>query len=264
MTPARPRTSPLPAPRVLIVDSDRLTARSIGGVLERAGFVPSYAASASQAAKAARRSPPMAVILSSSLPDMSAARLVRLLRPLPALRRCLILVLAAPRGDGLEVECLKSGADDFLVWGVNDLSALPLRLSRNMLAQKTAGTIIEHGELRVELDSRAVFVGKRRVPDLRPREFDLLAYLMRRSPAVATWAEIQRDVWRTPEHALDHGRETKTIAVHCDRLRQKLGGSAGCIFVRRGVGLQFDHGRGVRSRSGRAVPLKRLLKAERS
>lgn len=236
----QPRSMSAARTRVLIIDSDRLAARGIGGVLEGAGFLPIYAASASAAVKIARETRLHAVILSASLSDMSAVRLVRMLRPIPNLRRSTIMVLAAPRVDGLEIECLKNGADDFLVWGVNDLFALPLRLSRDLLTQKAAWTIIEHGGFRIDLESREIFIRKQRVSDLRPREFDLLAYLVRRNPAVATWAEIQRDVWGTPEHALDHGRETKTIAVHCDRLRRKLGDAAGCIVVRKGVGLRFD------------------------
>lgn len=228
---------------VLIVDSDRSTAKGIGLVLERAGFLPLYAATALEAMKAARKTAPSAIILSAVLPDMKGARLVKLLRPLPSLKRTSILVLSVPRSDGLEIECLKNGADDFLVWGVNDLSAIPLRLSRALQTTGNGGTEIKRGLIRVDLESREVSIGGRRMQAFRPRELDLLVYLMRKSPGVATWTDIQRDVWSIPEHALDHGRETKTIAVHCDRLRQKLGVAGRCIAVRRGVGLQFKSGK---------------------
>lgn len=230
-------------PVVLVVDPDRSTAKGLGVVLERAGFLPLYAASASEALKAVRKTAPYAVILSAVLPDMKGARLVKLLRPLPSLKRTSILVLSVPRSDGLEIECLKNGADDFLVWGVNDLSAIPLRFSRALQTTGNGGTEIEKGLVRVDLESREVSIAGRRMQAFRPRELDLLVYLMRKSPGVATWTDIQRDVWSIPEHALDHGRETKTIAVHCDRLRQKLGAAGRYIAVRRGVGLQFKCGK---------------------
>jgi len=235
------RTSFMPV--VLVVDPDRSTTKGIGLVLERAGLLPLYAATASEALKAARKTAPRAVILSAVLPDMKGARLVKLLRTLPSLKRTPILVLSVPSSDGLEIECLKNGADDFLVWGVNDLSAIPLRLSRALQTARIDGAEIERGLIRVDLESREVSIGGRRMQAFRPRELDLLVYLMRKSPGVATWTDIQRDVWSIPEHALDHGRETKTIAVHCDRLRQKLGVAGRYIAVRRGVGLQFKCGK---------------------
>lgn len=225
-------------PVALIVDPDRTTAKEIGGVLEKAGFLPLLSTTGAQALRIARKAAPSVVVVNADLPDFRGARFVRILRRLPTMKKASIVVLSVPSAEGLEIECLKNGADDFLVWGVNDLSAIPLRLSRALLALKTDGAAIERGAVRVDVDSREVFISGSRLPNLRPREFDLLAYLMRRSPAVATWMEIQRDVWRTPEHALDHGHETKTIAVHCDRLRRKIGGNA-IIAVRRGIGLQF-------------------------
>ena len=230
-------------PVVLVVDADRSTAKGIGLVLERAGFLLLYAVTASEALQAARKTAPSAVIVSAVLPDMRGARLVKLLRPLPPLKHASILVLSVPSSDGLEIECLKNGADDFLVWGVNDLSAIPLRLSRALQMTGIDGAAIEKGLVRVDLESREVSIGGRRMHAFRPRELDLLVYLMRKSPGVATWTDIQRDVWSTPEHALHHGRETKTIAVHCDRLRRKLGAAGRYIAVRRGVGLQFKCGK---------------------
>jgi len=222
----------------LIVNPDRTTAKGIGIVLEKAGFLPLLSATGAQALRIARKTAPNVVVANAALPDFPGARFVRILRRLPGMKKSSIVMLSVPSTEGLEIECLRSGADDYLIWGVNDLSALPLRLSRAVMTQQPDGMTLERGIVRLNFGSREVFVNGRRAPDLRPREFDLLTYLLRLSPSVATWSQIQRDVWHTPEHALDHGRETKTISVHCERLRRKLGGRI-AITVHRGIGLQL-------------------------
>jgi DNA-binding response OmpR family regulator len=230
-------------PVVLTVLPDRSTEKSLGLVLEGARFLALNAATAASALKMVCRTPPSAVILSAALPDMRGAELVKVLRQLPALRRAAILVLSRANSDGSEIECLGNGADDFLVLGVNDLSAIPLRLSRSWRTIGSIGAPIEKGIVRADVESGEVFVSGDRIQALSPREFDLLVYLMRKSPAIARWTDIQREVWSVPEHALEHARETRTIAVHCGRLRHKLGAARHCIAVRRGMGLQFVSGK---------------------
>lgn len=239
MTTKRLRSTRMMRPVVLVIVPERSLKKDIDPVLERARFLPLHAASAAAALKIVCKTTPSAVILNAALPDMRGAELVKVLRQLPSLRRVAIMVLSRAAIVGSENECLKNGADDFLVLGVNELSAIPIRLSRAWQMMGIAETSIEKGIVRADPESGEVLVSGSRILALRPREFDLLVYLMRRSPATATWTDIQRDVWNVPAHALDHGRETRTIAVHCNRLRQKLGAAARYIVVRRGVGLQF-------------------------
>lgn len=223
---------------VLIIDDDPSTAREVGSILTRAGVPSLHAVSIPQALEISRGTSLRAMILSSTISRLRPEKLIRILREKSSSERVAILVIATRRVPGLEMRCLIGGADDFLVRAGNDLTTIPLRLARLGASLTTDATIIERGIIRVDADSRETFVAGCLVPDIRPREFDLLVYLMRRSPAVARWTEIQREVWGTPEHALARGRQTKTISVHCERLRRRLGGAA-TLTARRGVGLQF-------------------------
>ncbi len=74
--------------------------------------------------------------------------------------------------------------------------------------------------------------------ELRPREFDLLALLVREAGRAVTRERIMTEVW--DEHWFG---STKTLDMHVSALRRKLGedGEAGDrITTLRGVGYRFE------------------------
>ena len=97
-------------------------------------------------------------------------------------------------------------------------------------------TRFEVGDLVVDLKARTVELAGELL-ELRPREFDLLAHLARRSPEVVTRRELLAEVWRQP-----HGGADKTIDVHLSWLRRKLGETASeprLLQSVRGVGVKL-------------------------
>jgi len=80
-------------------------------------------------------------------------------------------------------------------------------------------TVLRVGSLELDLIDRTARRGGRPI-DLRPREFQLLKYMMRRSDQVLTRTDLLRDVWH-----YKFVPETNFVDVHMGRLRCKVDGS---------------------------------------
>jgi DNA-binding response OmpR family regulator len=99
-------------------------------------------------------------------------------------------------------------------------------------------TVLRVGPLELDLLDRSARRGDRQI-DLRPREFQLLKYMMQRSDKSLTRAALLKDVW--------HYRfvpETNLVDVHMGRLRRKIDGPNDAPMIRnvRGVGFVLSAG----------------------
>jgi len=94
-------------------------------------------------------------------------------------------------------------------------------------------TVLRVGSLELDLIDRTARRGSRPI-DLRPREFQLLKYMMQRSDQVLTRADLLRDVWH-----YKFVPETNVVDVHMGRLRCKVDGSNEVPMIRnlRGEGF---------------------------
>jgi DNA-binding response OmpR family regulator len=94
-------------------------------------------------------------------------------------------------------------------------------------------TVLRVGSLELDLIDRTARRGSRPI-DLRPREFQLLKYMMQRSDQVLTRADLMKDVWH-----YKFVPETNVVDVHMGRLRCKVDGSNEVPMIRniRGEGF---------------------------
>lgn len=148
---------------------------------------------------------------------------------------------------------LETGADDFLSkpFSVRELkarvNALFRRPRRGYGAAQAQATqqparvpdheMLEHGQLRVDVEGRRAFNGADELA-LTRTEFDLLTELMRTPARVWTREALLRSVWGT-----DWASDTHLVEVHIGNLRRKLGeapGTAKLIKTVRGVGYRMD------------------------
>jgi DNA-binding winged helix-turn-helix (wHTH) protein len=97
-------------------------------------------------------------------------------------------------------------------------------------------TVLRVGPLELDLIDRAAKRGDRHI-DLRPREFQLLKYMMQRSDKVLSRATLLKEVW----HYKILPR-TNLVDVHMGRLRRKIDGANEAPMIRnvRGVGFVLD------------------------
>lgn len=94
-------------------------------------------------------------------------------------------------------------------------------------------TVLRVGPLELDLLDRTAKRGDRRI-DLRPREFQLLKYMMQRSDKLLPRATLLKEVWN-----YKYVPETNLVDVHMGRLRRKVDGSNEPPLIRnvRGVGF---------------------------
>jgi DNA-binding response OmpR family regulator len=178
--------------------------------------------------------PPDLVVLDLGLPDVDGIQLLRMLRPVSKVP---VIVATARDDDAALVAALDAGADDYVV---KPFSAEQLDARIRAVLRRTVGddpvTRLEVGDLVVDLRARTVELAGEQL-DLRPREFDLLAYLAARPGEVVSKRTLLAEVWQQPMGGAD-----KTVDVHLSWLRRKLGETASeprLLQSVRGVGVKL-------------------------
>jgi len=208
--------------RILLVEDDETLQVAIRYNLERAGYEITVAGDGETALETASTLRPDAVILDIMLPGLDGFEVCRRLRAQSAVP---ILILTARDDEFDRVLGLELGADDYLTkpFSMRELvarvKALLRRrelLARELAGEPSASEVLTLGPLRIDFAARRVWRGTREVT-LKPREFELLAYLARHRDRVCRSEELLRAVW---------GYETfgdyRTLAVHIHGLREKL------------------------------------------
>src|SRR5690606_19410260 len=150
-----------------------------------------------------------------------------------------VLILSALGEVDDRVKGLRAGSDDYLVkpFAFSELMArLEALLRRSTAATGAAETVLEVGDLRMDLLRREVHRGGRRI-DLQPREFQLLEFLMRHAGQVVTRTMLLEGVW---DYHFDP--QTNVIDVHISRLRAKIdrGFATPLLHTVRGAGYRLD------------------------
>ena len=105
--------------------------------------------------------------------------------------------------------------------------------SSDELPAPANGTVLRVGPLELDLLDRTAKRGDRRI-DLRPREFQLLKYMMQRSDKLLTRAALFKDVWN-----YKFVPETNLVDVHMGRLRRKVDGANEVPLIRNVRGAGF-------------------------
>ena len=201
------------APRVLVVDDEPQILRALRINLRARHYDVSVAANGAQALDAAATHPPDLVILDLGLPDMDGVDVIGGLRGWTAVP---IIVLSGRADSTDKVAALDAGADDYVTkpFGIEELLArLRAALRR---ADAPAEPVVELGELRIDLEKRAVSVRGEPV-QLTPHEFALLRVLARNPGKLLTHATLLREVW-----GRGYGDESHYLHVYVSQLRRKL------------------------------------------
>jgi len=136
--------------------------------------------------------------------------------------------------DRMRVSSLRSDAPSKQPLAIVDLISSGESLARvPALPNKT---VLRVGPLELDLLDRTAKRGERKI-DLRPREFQLLKYMMQRSDKLLTRAALLKEVWR-----YRFVPETNLVDVHMGRLRRKVDGAneAPMICNVRGVGFVLN------------------------
>jgi two-component system phosphate regulon response regulator PhoB len=225
--------------RVLVVDDEPDILALVTYHLARAGYRISTATTGTEALQAAREEQPSLVVLDLMLPELSGFEVLERMRGDKALAETPVLMLTARRDEPDRVKGLSLGADDYLVKPFSP-QELVLRV-RNIL-RRTRALATERGNLLtigpIEIDKAAHVVRLDGQPiDLTATEYKLLVTLASRRGRVQSRAQLLESVW---ESAPDI--QTRTVDMHVQRLRAKLGDAGDVIETVRGFGYRLRRG----------------------
>jgi two-component system, OmpR family, KDP operon response regulator KdpE len=199
--------------RVLVVDDEPQILRALETTLRGAGYDVDAAADGESALAQAAARPPDAVILDVVLPGKSGVEVCRELREWT---RVPILMLSAVGEEREKVSALDAGADDYVTkpFGIEELLAR-LRSSLRRAGPST-GPVLVVGELRVDLEKKAVFRAGQLL-QLTPHEFGLLRLFVENVDRLLTHQTILREVWGPAYQAESH-----YLHVYVSQLRRKI------------------------------------------
>lgn len=205
--------------------------------LNQAGLEAKGLASDAEFRRACAERIPDAILLDIMLPDADGLDILARIRRTPGLSRVPVMMLTAKDSELDKVRALDAGADDYLAkpFGmmemVSRVRALLRRAGRSEPAPEPS--VLTVGDVMLWPDRREVTVGGEEV-QLTMREFDLLEFLMRSPGVVFSRETLLQRVW-----GWDFDGGSRTVDVHVQQLRAKLGSSGSLIETVRGVGYRI-------------------------
>jgi two-component system OmpR family response regulator len=223
--------------RVLVVEDDAKIASFVTRGLKQAGYAVDHAADGDTALALLDSTAYDAAIVDVMLPRLDGISLVK--RARAARRELPVLFLSAKGSVEDRVRGLQAGGDDYLTkpFAFSELLARVQALIRRATAAPEA-TRLSAGDVSLDLVSRAVTCAGAPV-DLQPREFALLAFLLRHAGRPVSKTMILEHVW---DYSFDP--QTNVVDVVMSRLRAKIDPDHRRIETVRGVGYVLRPGKG--------------------
>lgn len=205
-----------PKQRILIVDDEPQITRVLRTGMSTRGYDVRVAADGEAALDTFNDWHPDLVITDLSMPNMNGLELCRRLRLISQIP---IIVLSVRGEEKTKVEALDAGADDYITkpFGIEELLArVRASLRRAAAVTDEASTILEAGDFRLDLRSYSVTVAGHEI-HLTPKEFELLAHLVRHAGRVMTHRSLLAAIWGG-----NYVEQTEYLRVFIGQLRKKI------------------------------------------
>ena len=226
---------------VLVVEDEDNLLQAIKYNLEKEGYSVRTASDGEQALNMARETSLGLIILDIMLPKLDGLEVCRILRRESNVP---ILMLTAKAAEVDRVVGLEMGADDYVTkpFSMRELLArVKALLRRSQLTPQpdplSAAQTLRSGNLDVNLGSHSARLNGEAL-ELKPREFDLLAFLAAHMGLAFTRDHLLERLWGP-----DWVGDTRTVDVHIRWLREKIEADPGNprrIVTIRGLGYRFD------------------------
>jgi two-component system OmpR family response regulator len=219
--------------RVLLVEDEERLSATLSAGLEAEGFVVVAVGTGTDGLQEATANSFDVVVLDIMLPGLSGYEVLRRMRA--ARIWTPVLMLTAKDGEYEETDAFDLGADDYLTkpFSFRVLVARLRALARRGAPERPV--VLTAGNLSLDPTRRTVRRGQSPIA-LTPREFGLLAFLMRKKDAVITKTEILRNVWDEHYQGPDN-----VVEVYVGYLRRKIDVPFGTNTIEtvRGVGYRL-------------------------
>jgi DNA-binding response OmpR family regulator len=202
---------------ILVVDDEPTLRETLVESLELDGYRVVAAADGREALERFRAETPDLVLLDVMLPELSGIEVCRIIRSESAVP---IVMLTAKNSEIDKVVGLELGADDYVTkpFSLRELSARIRAVFRRTEARvpDEQATLIDVGDVQVDLRGHRLLRDGRPVP-IKPKAFELLAFLLRHAGQAFTRDQLLEQVW-----GYDFGGETRTVDVHIHWLRGEI------------------------------------------
>ena len=177
---------------------------------------------------------PDLILLDVMLPDEDGLQILAKLHANAATSKIPVIMLTAKETEFDKVKGLDLGADDYVVkpFGMSELAAR-VRARLRRISPKADTDVMTAGPLTLDHRAHTVRMSGELIP-LTMKEYDLLKILMENAGRAFTREQLLDRVW---DYSYDGG--TRTVDVHIQTLRAKLGEYGSMIETVRGVGYRF-------------------------
>ena len=205
--------------KILVVEDDRTLLETLEYNLARREYRVYKAMDGPSALQTARRELPDLVLLDLMLPGLDGLKVCRILRQEMNVP---ILILTARTGEVDKVMGLEMGADDYMTkpFSMRELLARVRAMFRRatMINPQTVDEqqLLVTNDLEIDTARHHALLGSKEL-ELTPKEFDLLAFLVKNKGCVFSREQFLERVW-----GYDYAVDTRTVDVHIRWLRQKI------------------------------------------
>lgn len=206
------------AKKVLVVDDEKLIVKGIRFSLEQDGMEVDCAYDGEEALNMAKANEYDMILLDIMRPKMDGFEVCQAIREFSDMP----IVMLTAKGDDMDkILGLDYGADDYITKPFNILEVKArikaiMRRTAGPREKKEVSSIVEKGDLRLDCDSRRLFISGREV-NLTAKEFDLLELLVKNENKVYSRENLLGLVW-----GKDYPGDVRTVDVHVRRLREKI------------------------------------------
>ena len=225
--------------RILIVDDERQITRVLSRSLTANGYDVHVATDGELALQTFKDWPPDLIITDLAMPNVGGLELCRRVRSFSDVP---IIVLSVKGEERSKIAALDAGADDYVTkpFGIDELLArVRARLRRASVGKEAARNELTAGDFSIRLDERNVTIRGREV-HLTPKEYDLMAYLLRHPGKVLTHHALLGAVWGG-----DYTEQMEYLRVFIGQLRKKIEvdpANPRYILTEPWIGYRFDPG----------------------
>lgn len=224
--------------RVLVVDDEKLIVKGIRYSLEQDGMDVDCAYDGEEALKLAKENAYDIILLDIMIPKHDGFEVCQMIREFSDVP---IIMLTAKGDDMDKILGLEYGADDYITKPFNILEvkarikAIMRRVTKQAQGQ-TEDKILNKGEMKIDCESRRVFIADREI-NLTAKEFDLLELLAMNPNKVYSRENLLNIVW-----GYEYPGDARTVDVHIRRLREKVETNPSdpkYVYTKWGVGYYF-------------------------
>ncbi len=223
---------------ILVIEPEAATRGRLAARLRAAGYGVTTARNIASGLRRAQEAAPDLAIMSVTSPARNSLAVCRRLRSIADIP---IILLTDTLSEAERIAALDAGADDYLTepFGWGELLARVRALLRRRPATRDAAPRrrLQAGDLVIDLVAHRALRGPAEL-HLAPKEFALLAELMRHAGTVLSHEHLLANVWGPQKTG-----NRQTLGMHIRWLRQKIGDDLAAprrIVTLRGQGYRFD------------------------